>query len=107
MTVNYSFRADPLSNISLTLDFPDPESAAAFCEKNGEYKYITYISMTPLCNSTVCCHLTQFDPTRALLTLYTWTLIVLYLIFLLIHPFQACFRHLDNQQLYIDFVLSL
>ena len=54
MTVNYCFRADPLSNISLTLDFPDPESAAAFCEKNGEYKYIF---MTTLCNSTVCCHL--------------------------------------------------
>ena len=49
---------------------------------------------------------TQFDPTRALLTLYTLTLNVVYLILLSIHPFQACFRHLDNQQLDIDFVLS-
>jgi len=27
------FSADPLSN--MVLDFPDVESAAAFCEKNG------------------------------------------------------------------------
>lgn len=41
MLFYYACSADPLSNMNMALDFPDPESAAALCEKNGECRRLT------------------------------------------------------------------